>query len=198
MRLCTRMIWLFYPKRNPDFRNRLIKLVFIVKKFEINTKKPKIMNFNRGNRLVKRDFKYKNIALENVKTIKYLGFTISAKNCNFSPTVDDLSLRANRALFALSSKYKVSKLPKRLAIKIFNALITPILLYGPEVWGPFMDYDYLTWNSSKIERVHTQFIKRLLGCSIQTSNIMARGEVGARPLLLNIIKRVIGYTNRNI
>ena len=58
-----------------------------------------------------------------------------------------------------------------------------------------MDYDYLTWKSSKIERVQTQFIKRLLGCNIQTSNIMARGEVGARPLLLDIIKRVIGYTN---
>ena len=89
----------------------------------------------------------------------------------------------------------MSKLPKRLAIKIFNSLITPILLYGSEVWAPFMDYDYLTWKSSKIERVHTQFIKRLLGCSIQTSNIMARGEVGERPLLLNIIKRVIGYTS---
>ena len=57
-----------------------------------------------------------------------------------------------------------------------------------------MDYDYLTWKSSKIERVHTQFIKRLLGCCIQTSNNMARGEIGARPLLLDIIKRVIGYT----
>ena len=164
------------------------------RKLEINVKKTKIMNFNRGNRLVKRNFTYKSVALENVKTIKYLGFTISAKNCSFLPTIDDLSLRANRALFALNSKYKMSKLPKRLAMKIFNSLITPILLYGSEVWGPFMDYDYLTWKSSKIERVHTQFIKRLLGCCIQTSNIMARGEVGARPLLLDIIKRVIGYT----
>ena len=88
----------------------------------------------------------------------------------------------------------MSKLPERLAIKIFNTLITPILLYGSEVWGPFMDFDYLTWNTSKIERVQTQFIKRLPGCNIQTSNIMARAEVGARPLLLNIIKRIIGYT----
>ena len=58
-----------------------------------------------------------------------------------------------------------------------------------------MDFDYSSWESSKIERVQTQFIKRLMGCSIQTSNLMARGEVGSRPLLLNIIKRVIGYTN---
>ena len=34
-----------------------------------------------------------------------------------------------------------------------------------------------------------------MGCNIQTSNIMARGEIGVRPLLLYIIKRVVGYTN---
>ena len=32
-----------------------------------------------------------------------------------------------------------------------------------------------------------------MGCCYQTSNIMARGEVGARPLLLDIIKKVISY-----
>ena len=46
----------------------------------------------------------------------------------------------------------------------------------------------------KIEQVSTQFLKRVLGCSIQTSNIMTRGEVGRRPLLVEIIKRVIMYT----
>ena len=104
-------------------------------------------------------------------------------------------IRANRAIFALNNKYKMSKLPKKLAIKLFNTLIALILLYGSEVWGPYLHNDYLSWESSKIERVHTQFIKRLLGCNIQTSNITARGEVGFRPLLLNIIKRVVGYTN---
>ena len=164
-------------------------------KLDVNIKKTKIMIFNRGNKIIKRDLKYKDVVLENVKQFKYLGFSISAKNCSFSPTIDDLSLRANRAVFALNNKFKISKLPKKLAIKIFNSLITPILLYGSEVWGPFMNYNYLSWESSKIERVQTQFLKRLLGCNIQTSNIMARGEVGIRPLLLNVIKRVVGYTN---
>ena len=120
------------------------------------------MNFNRGNKLMKREFRYKNVALENVKIIKYLGFSISAKNCSFLPTVDDLTLRANRALFALNNRYKISKLPNQLAIKLFHSLITPILLYGSEVWGPFMDYNYHMWELSKIERVQTQFIKRRL------------------------------------
>ena len=164
-------------------------------KLDVNIKKTKIMIFNRGNNLIKNEFRYKDVVLQNVKQFKYLGFSISAKNCSFSPTIDDLSLKANRAIFALNNKIKISKLPRRLALKLFNSQITPILLYGSEVWGPYMNYDYLSWELSKIERVQTQFLKRMLGCNIQTSNIMTRGEVGIRPLLLNVIKRVVGYTN---
>lgn len=78
-------------------------------------------------------------------------------------------------------------------MKIFNSQIKPILLYGSEVWRPYSNFDYDTWDKNKIERTHTQFLKRSLGCNYQTSNIMARGEVGARPLLVDVIKRVISY-----
>lgn len=165
-------------------------------KLEINSKKTKTMIFNRGNKLIKTIFTLKNEPLENVKTFKYLGFTISAKNCSFTPTSEDLSTRANRAIYALNNKIKISKLPVRLAKKIFDSQIAPILLYGAEVWGPYLDYDFKEWDGTKIEQVQTQFLKRVLGCNIQTSNIMSRGEVGARPLLVEIIKRVILYHNK--
>ena len=80
------------------------------------------------------EFNYKGLILENVKQFKYLGISMSAKNCSFSPTIEDLSLKANRAIFALNNKIKISKFPRRLAIKLFNSLIIPILLYGSEVW----------------------------------------------------------------
>ena len=89
---------------------------------------------------------------------------------------------------------KISKLPTRLALNIFQSQISPILLYGCEVWGPYLDYDWDSWEKSKIEQVHVQFLKRMLGCNYKTSNIMTRGEVGARPLILDIIKRVLLYT----
>ena len=171
------------------------KLIDYCKKWqlEINEKKTKVMIFNRGNKLIQSDIKINNILLENVKTFKYLGLSISAKNCSFSPSIDDLSMRANRAIYALNNKIKLSKLPTKLALKLFNAQIKPILLYGSEVWGPYMDYDYSEWEKKKIEQVHTQYVKRILGCSIQTSNHMIRGEVGNRSLLLDVIKRVIFY-----
>ena len=99
----------------------VIKLLW---KLEVNIKKSKIMIFNRGNELINNDLRYKSAVLENVKRIKYLGFSISPKKCNFSPTIDDLSIRANRAIFALNNK--ISKLPKKLAIKLFNSLIAHI------------------------------------------------------------------------
>ena len=163
-------------------------------KLDINIKKTKVMIFNRGNKLLKSEVRYENKILESVKVIKYLGFTLSAKNCSLAPTIDDLSIRANRAVFALNNKMKISNLPTKLALKVFQSQIMPILLYGAEVWGPYMDFDFLSWEKGKIERVQTQFIKRVLGCNIQTSNIMARGEVGMRPLLLNVIKSVVAYT----
>ena len=165
------------------------------RKLDVNIKKTKIMIFNRGNKLLKTEFRIKNSVLENVKSFKYLGFTISAKNCSFTPTVEDLSTKANRAVFALNNKIKLSMLPTRLAIKIFNSQIAPILLYGSEIWGPYMDYDYATWDKDKTERVHTQYLKRILGCNFHTSNNMVRAEVGARPLILQILKRVISYIN---
>ena len=70
-------------------------------KFDINTKKTKIMVINRGNKLIKASFFARDKMLENTKTYKYLGFTISANQCSFKPTLDDLSTKANRAIFAL-------------------------------------------------------------------------------------------------
>ena len=163
------------------------------RKLTINAKKTKVMVFNRGNKLIKADLFCNPALLENVKNFKYLGITVSAKNCSFSPTIDDLSTKASRAIFALNNKIKISKIPPKLALKIFNAQIVPILLYGSEVWGPYMNYDYVSWEKSKIERIQTQFLKRILGCSYSTSNNMTRGEVGVRPLLVQIIKRVVLY-----
>ena len=147
---------------------------------EINNKKTKIMIFNRGNKLIKTDFFSNNTLLENVKTIRYLGFTISAKKCSFLPTIEDLSTKATRAIFSLNNSIKLSKLPTKLAVKVFYSQIAPILLYGSEVWGPYIDQNFIEWDKNKIERVHTQYIKRILGCNYNTSNNMTRGELGTR------------------
>ena len=162
-------------------------------KLNINLKKTKTMVFNRGNNLIKSVFTINKVVLENVKSMKYLGFTINAKNCSFLPTLDDLTIKAKRAIYALNSKIKLTRFPIKLALKLFDTLIKPILLYGAEVWGPYTDFDYIKWESSKIEMTHTQFLKRALGCNFHTSNIMTRGEVGVRPLLIDVNVKAVNY-----
>ncbi len=163
-------------------------------KLAINIKKTKSIVFNRGNNLIKTTFNVGGTPIENVKSFTYLGFTISAKNCSFQNTIDDLSVKANRAIFAIKKRVKLSKLPIKLAIKVFRSQLVPILLYGSEVWGPYMNFDYATWDNCKTERVQTQFLKQILGCNFKTSNNMTRADTGSRPLINMIIKRFIYYT----
>ena len=77
-------------------------------KLEINTKETKCMVFNRENKLCKANIVINTKHIENVKYTKYLGFTISSKNCTFANTLADLSTKAHRAVFALNSRIKLS------------------------------------------------------------------------------------------
>ena len=63
------------------------------------------MFFNRGNKLIKSNFNVESIPIETVKTFTYLGVT--AKYCQFQSTVDDLTIKANRTIFAIKSKIKL-------------------------------------------------------------------------------------------
>ena len=76
-------------------------------KLEINTKNPKCMVFNQGNKLCKANIVVNAKHIENVKYTKYLGFTISSKNCMFANTLADLSTKAHCAVFALNSRIKL-------------------------------------------------------------------------------------------
>ena len=74
-----------------------------------------------------------------------------------------------------------------MALKRFDSLISPILLCGSEVWNPYRGYYFSTWDKTEVERVHLQFLKRLLSVlNISTGNIMVRAELGRYPLKLKL------------
>ena len=84
-------------------------------------------------------------------------------------------------------------LPPRLALKIFSTQIAPILLYDAEVWAAYSNFKFSNWDKTCIERTHTQFLKRILGCDIHSPNLMVSGELGKRPLLCDAIRRSVLY-----
>jgi hypothetical protein len=69
--------------------------------------------------------------------------------------------------------------------KIFDSKISPILLYGSEIWG--------TKNYDVIESIHTYACKRFLCIKQSSSNHVARGECGRYPLYIYSYKRVVKY-----
>ena len=70
-------------------------------KLNINLKKTKIMIFNRGNNLIKSEFTVNNVVLENVKIMKYLGFTITAKNCSFFTDIGRFKYKSEASTLCL-------------------------------------------------------------------------------------------------
>ena len=56
---------------------------------------------NPGNKLGKTKLSVNRIEIECVKTFKYLGFTVGAKNCSFNGTCNNLSIKTKRTIFAI-------------------------------------------------------------------------------------------------
>ena len=154
----------------------------------INESKSKCMTFHKRNKKYNKTFLIENTPLENVTDYTYLGLNIDA-SCSFKGTHKLLASKANRAIFALNSRFKLKLLPVKAALKLFDSTISPILLYGSEVWGAYeiLSVDY--WDKDDIEKVHTQFLKRILGVNRSTTNILVRGELGRYPLSTQINTR---------
>ena len=85
------------------------------------------------------------------------------------------------------------QLPPKLACKIFDSVISPILLYNSEVWGAYNVRDFVKWDKTWGEKAHLKFCKLYLGVNRKASNAASRGELGKFPLLIPIIKRTLSY-----
>jgi hypothetical protein len=79
--------------------------------------------------------------------------------------------------YAVYYKIRNLQLPIDLQLRILDSLVAPILLYGSEVWG--------VGKNDNIEKVHLQFLKRILGVRVTTPNCLVYGELGRYPLDIN-------------
>ena len=88
----------------------------------INYNKTKCVTFSKGNRKEKHNFTMNSQVIDNSITYKYLGITIH-KNGSFKPTLDDLSCKATKAIYAMNCKLPTNKN----SIKTFYLLNQPHL-----------------------------------------------------------------------
>lgn len=155
-------------------------------KLVVSVQKTKIMIFQKGGRINRNvKFMYGDTEIEIVRKFTYLGIVFTTGG-SFCETFEALSGQALKAIYKLKTYLqKLTDLPVKHVLDLFDKLILPILNYGCEVWG--------INESKKIENVHLHFCKNLLGVRLQTQNSFIYGELGRTPLKNDRIIRVVKY-----
>ena len=150
----------------------------------VNAQKTKIVIFSRGKVRKFPKFYYDQTEIEVTDDYVYLGCTFNFNN-KFNKARKAQVTHARRALFSLKHKAYDLDLPIDIQLELFDQVISPILLYGSEVWG-FEDLTIL-------EKFHLNFCKRVLGVHKYTPNSMVLRELGRDKLIGRIENRMINY-----
>ena len=94
--------------------------------------------------------------------------------------IKELAGKANKAVSMYRPvMWKLSVFDHEELIKILNSLVVSILCYGTEVWG----YEY----HKKIEQIHINVCKLILGVGKYASNSAVLSEYGRLPIATNTI-----------
>lgn len=155
-------------------------------KLKVNTNKTKVMIFRKGGPIARDvQFTYDGTSVEIVKSFTYLGIVFT-QGGSFNEAQHTLAGQAQKAIFKLNKYlYKFTAITVKHRLDLFDKLVLPILNYSAEVWG-FIP-------ALNIERVHTQFLKKVLNVKISTQNDFVYGEVARKQLIVNRQFRIIKY-----
>jgi hypothetical protein len=171
----------------------------------INTKKTKVVIINKTGKRKNMHFFIDQELIECVPSYKYLGILMSAAG-TFTLAMEDLKDRGLRALYQLKTTILNNNINPDLALKLFDQLIRPIVTYGCEIWGAFLNkLNKRTeegsgctqcYDKDIFETLHLKFMKFVLGVHSKASNNGTRGELGRYPLAIYIHTQTIKYASR--
>jgi hypothetical protein len=98
-------------------------------KLEGNANKTNVMILSKGKIRQKYELKLQNIIKEIVDSYSYLGL-IFKYNVNFNESRTKLAHQAQISLFSIYSSIRNKYIPVDLQLKLFDAMVEPILAYG--------------------------------------------------------------------
>ena len=166
-------------------------------KLKINTKKTKVLIFNRqGSLITKHPFLYKQKRIEVVREYKYLGFVFACSGST-NAGITNLINQAKKAWFSIQHYLSSSK-NKNIDtyLKLFDSLVKPILLYACEAWADSLKIDNNIKNlllKNKLEKFQLTVLKQLLTVSRKTTNLSILLELGRYPITINMQYQAIKY-----
>ena len=162
----------------------------------INIAKSKIMIFNKSGKCLKKfKFYINKQVLDCVPSYTYLGIKLSTSG-KLHRAQDDLRYRALQALFKLKQDlFLETTIPIKLHLKLFDAVVKPILLYCSEVWSHenINQSQNLMKLSTPMEKLHIKFCKFLLNVNCKASNTACLMELGRYPLLVSGLTQMFKY-----
>ena len=150
----------------------------------MNSSKTKVLVFSRGKIQNLPTLMYNGRRLEVVFGYQYLGLYFNYNN-KFKVTQKHQYDKASRAMFSLIKKCKRLMLPLDIQIELFDRMVTPILLYGCEVWCPAM--------SDFASKLQLRFYKIIMKVRKTTPTCMVYGELGQFPLELQAKGRLLSF-----
>jgi hypothetical protein len=153
-------------------------------KLTVNVPKTQVIIFSRGRQPGAQHFYYNGEAINIVNELKYLGIMFS-RTGSFHKAKICLCEKATKSMYSVIKKTRQLQLPLTLQLEMFDKLVSPVLLYGSEVWG----YEKV----DVIERVHLKFLKFILKVRSSTPTYMIMGELGRFPMIIYIKTRIINY-----
>ena len=163
-------------------------------KLRINTSKTKVLIFN-ARKWDKFKFFLGNNLIAIKDTYTYLGFIVTPSG-RFIACIKNLIMKAKKAYNCF--RFKMSPqtgCPINVLLKVFNSLVSPIALYGAEIWGLA---DVKSKNNNLLQHLlerkdtHSHlldsFCKFTLQINSKANNIASRRELGMWPFIIPILK----------
>lgn len=132
---------------------------------------------------------YNNEQLETVDSFKYLGLEVPS-NHKWKDCAMHRLEAGKRAYYAFENMCNVGDI-KCLALKkyLFDTLVTPVLLYGVEVWGGSISKT--TWR--EFENVQKRFLTNFFQVKTQTPYMLLLLESGSLSIEVLGMQRVVEY-----
>ncbi|XP_025998026.2 trichohyalin-like [Solenopsis invicta] len=159
------------------------------KELSLSADKSKVLVFENGRgRRKKREWKWKEENIEKVKEIRYLGYTLQKNGGAEKHTRE----RLRRATIAMKRTWSIGerifKEDFRRRIKMFEALVGSVALYGAEVWG---------WRDKKtLDGIKRKYAKWILNLDRGTPNYILLEETKMEEIRIQAIKRALRYEEK--
>ena len=152
-------------------------------KLTVNVSKTKVVIFG-AKKTDTYTFKLGQQIIEIADKYKYLGVYFSQSR-SFLNARKHAVEQAKKAMYLLYCRTNNLNLPIDLQLKLFDHTVLPILTYACDVWG----YE----NLDIIERVHTEFLRKITKCRKSTPVNMLYAELGRYPLEIIVKTRIVSF-----